>query len=330
MDVVRLKMLDQLSWDIIKFSYAPSSLNNMHTHNKRYLEFCTIFKLTAFPVSQWQLVRFATFLSFHFISPKSIQNYLSSICTIHELNGHPPVVKGIYFRKALAGMRRKLRHKENQAKPFTFELLHRILPLVNFKEDKQMVCWVTLIFAFHLFLRKSNLVPEARYIDDEKQFQRRDFRIHNDVILAHVKWAKNRQHGESKLLIPIVRNKESDLCPFYWFLYMVNRIPAPPDAAAFSYPLKGVLVPLTYRETLLQLRAWLDELDIKSADYGLHSARRGGATTAFEAGLPSLAIRVLGDWASEAFLRYIDVTLDTRLKASALFSLQDKIKRTDL
>ena len=171
-------------------------------------------------------------------------------------------------------------------------------------------------------------MPETHTLDDEKQFLQRDFRSHQDVILAHIKWAKNRQFGDSKLLIPIVTNNKSQLCPDYWFLKMVQQIPAPSDAAAFSYPCDGVLVPLTYRELLAQMRCWLSMVGEQAFDFGLQSLRRGGCTTAFEAGLPSLAIKALGDWALDAYLRYIDLTLETRLKALLLFSLQGNKKAT--
>ena len=319
----RLELLDQLSWDLIKFSYAPASLKNLHSHKKRYLDFCTVFNLCAFPVNQWQLVRFATFLSFHFRSPKAVENYVATICTLNELGGYGKVVKGLHLRKCLMGIKRKMKHRETKAKPLTFEMFHKMLPLVNFNSDKQLVCWVALVFAFHLFMRKSNLVPESRCIDDEKQFQRRDFRHHKDVMLADVKWAKNRQFGE-RLLIPIVRNTKSTLCPFYWFMYMVDRIPAPPDAPAFCYQLQDLLVPITYQELMAQMRIWLMQIGEDGNRFGLHSARRGGASAAFRAGLPFLAIQTLGDWGSQVFLKYIDITLDTRLKASILFSLQDR------
>ena len=323
---VRLHLLEQLSHDLIKFSYAATSLNNLHTHKKRYMDFCMIFKLRPFPVTQWQAVRYAAFLTFYFKSPKSVENYVSSICTINELSGFGKVVKGIFYKKAMAGIRRKLKHSETRAQPLTFEMLHEMLLQVNFNDDKELVAWVVVIYGFHLFLRKSNLVPDSKVLDDEKQFQRKDFRIHQDVMLAHIKWAKNRQAGDTKdkLLIPIIENNDSDLCPFYWFNYMVKRIPAPPHAAAFSYPVKNKLVPITYNQVMGIMRKWIKAIGLQEKRFSLHSARRGGCTTAFHAGLPSLAIKMLGDWGSTAYLRYIDITLDARLKAWHMFSLQDK------
>ena len=324
-------MLEELSHDLIKFSYAATTLTNMHTHKKRYKDFCTIFNVKAFPVTQWQLVRYATFLSFYFTSPKSIDNYVASVCTINELTGYGKVVKGILYKKAMAGIRRKLKHIEIRAKPITFEMIHKILRQVNFHDDKQLASWTAVIYGFHLFLRKSNLVPDAPRIEDEKQFQRKDFRIHNNVMLVHIKWAKNRQFGgNEKLLIPIVSDIESDLCPFYWFNCMAKQIPALPNAAAFSYPREGKLIPLTYRDVQMQLRDWLTMAGYSGATFSMHGLRCGTTTTAFEVGVPGFSIKILGDWASSAYLRYIDITLDSRMKAWKLFSLKGKLAQRNI
>ena len=44
-----------------------------------------------------------------------------------------------------------------------------------------------------------------------------------------------------------------------------------------------------------------------------HALRRGGASWAFSCGLPELAIKLMGDWASSAYKNYIDLTIDTRI-----------------
>ena len=110
MDSIEKEMLDDLTWDLIKLSYEGLSLNNMHTHKKKYVEFCSLFKLTPFPVTQWQLARFRTYLSFLFTSPSSIENYLATLCMINELSGHGKVSKGLIYKKMIQGVRKKLRH----------------------------------------------------------------------------------------------------------------------------------------------------------------------------------------------------------------------------
>ena len=49
--------------------------------------------------------------------------------------------------------------------------------------------------------------------------------------------------------------------------------------------------------------------------YSSHSLRRGGTTHAFNKGIPEQTIKVLGNWASQCFRKYIELTVETRLQA---------------
>ena len=53
--------------------------------------------------------------------------------------------------------------------------------------------------------------------------------------------------------------------------------------------------------------------------YTLHSLRRGGATFAFQSNMEDQMIKLLGDWASNAYRRYCDVSLDKRFNSMQAF-----------
>ena len=116
---MRLMALDDMAWDMIKLFYAPGSYSNLVTKRKRYMEFCLIFEVTPFPVTQWQCVRFATYLSFWFKSPQSIKNYVSGVCILNELNGFEKVIRGTLYRNVIRGIRRHLKHQVKRAQPIT-------------------------------------------------------------------------------------------------------------------------------------------------------------------------------------------------------------------
>ena len=60
-----------------------------------------------------------------------------------------------------------------QAEPISPQTLEKIFLQVDLKSEEQLVAWVALIFAFHLLLRKSNLVPNTqREFNPEKQLSR--------------------------------------------------------------------------------------------------------------------------------------------------------------
>ena len=54
--------------------------------------------------------------------------------------------------------------------------------------------------------------------------------------------------------------------------------------------------------------------------FSSHSLRRGGITRSFESGVPEITIKTLGNWASDAYKRYINITLESRMRAWLLFS----------
>lgn len=62
---------------------------------------------------------------------------------------------------------------------------------------------------------------------------------------------------------------------------------------------------------------------INPSEYGSHSFRRGGSCWLFNIGMPEERIRELGDWRSNAYVRYItadneNLAVTTRAMAAAL------------
>ena len=47
----------------------------------------------------------------------------------------------------------------------TNQLLEKILHVVDFEQDKQLVIWTSMLTGFNLVLRKSNIVPLKRVHD---------------------------------------------------------------------------------------------------------------------------------------------------------------------
>ena len=216
----------------------------------------------------------------------------------------------------MMGIRRTLKHKVKQAQPITIEILKRILPFVDVSNSKQLAIWVALLFCFVLFLRKSNLVPNSRIHDPIHQLSRRDIKIDQGLMIVHIKWSKTIQFGQRKLQIPMEEYKDSNICPLKWLCIMVNRIPAGGTHNLFLFWHNGLILLVTYRDLTIQMRKWLQLAGTEApTTYSSHSLHRGGCLHAFENSVPESAIMILGDWVSQRYCRYIDLTVETRLKA---------------
>ena len=141
-------------------------------------------------------------------------------------------------------------------------------------------------------------------------------------MIVLIKWSKTIQFSQRKLELPMIQDVESTICPVTWLLYMIQQIPADPKHNLFCYPDEtGNMVPVTYKDLTTKLRYWLACIGEQDTHkYSSHSLRRGGTTHAFNNDLPGQTIQMLGDWASQCYRRYIDLTVESRIKAWTLFS----------
>ena len=103
----------------------------------------------------------------------------------------------------------------------------------------------------------------------------------------------------------------------HWLKIMLQRIPVQGLHNLFLFTdAKGNLVLVTYRDLTVQMRQWLKKIGITNhMSFSSHSLRRGGSCHAFNNDIPDSMIKLLGDWASNAYQHYIDLTVETRLKA---------------
>ncbi len=130
-----------------------------------------------------------------------------------------------------------------------------------------------------------------------------------------VSWSKTIQFGNRTLQLPVLKVENPFLCPLRWIKDLRLHL-GPPGEPLFS---DGGWV-LTASHLQDAMRTWLRNLGLDGKEFTLHSLRHGGASWAFVSGLPQESIQVLGDWASNAYLRYLDHSLDVRLDAMVKFS----------
>ena len=102
---------------------------------------------------------------------------------------------------------------------------------------------------------------------------------------------------------------------------MIKVVRAPTDSVLFVIPGKrGHLQPISYVQFTKVFRTLVTSTGRKCQDYSSHSFRRGGATYAFECGVPDSYIRLLGGWKSDCYKAYIDVSYKERCKAASLMA----------
>ena len=317
------RALEAREKDFISRANEPGTQRNYDSRISWYLEFCEFGKMKPFPVNEFKISKFATFLADSLKTVESIKMYCSSVCQENELRGFRPAKRGIRFYKTITGIRKELRHQVKRAEPLTVELLEKIHKVVQLQNDNELVVWVTLCTGFHLILRKSYLVPLSRMHDMVHNISRSDVRYSKGVMMIFIRWSKTNQFMESINRNPMVGNNHSVICPVRWILHMIERILAEPHHNLFSFKHEktGLIVPITYRDLMMTMRKWLDLVGVVNTKrFSSHSIHRGPTTHAFNARISDNMIMKMGGWTSDCYRRYIDIGLKARIKAWKKFS----------
>ena len=306
-------------------AFAKSTLANMLSHVKNYFGFCIFFNRDTLPPSPNNLCLFATFLSRSFNSPQSIQNNISSLkslCTILEL----PVLQfeSIQLKLTLRGIKRSKQHVKKQASPITPSILFNLHQVIDHADPSQVTYWCAFLISFFAMARKSNIMFTASSTAVNRPILRKDCKVTSGGLLLHFRWSKTNSDSSRVHKVPLVPILGSPFCPVLAFKRMKKLVPASRDSPAFVMPFKNNLTPMVYHKYQLFLRKKLSDIGLPSMDFSSHSFRRGGATWAFKCAVPGELIQQHGDWASAAYLAYLDFSLEQ--KALVSMKLAEAIK----
>ena len=118
--------------------------------------------------------------------------------------------------------------------------------------------------------------------------------------------------------IPLSFIPDSPLCPVHAIQHAFSFVQdSLDDGQAFSLVVPDDLQIkyITYSKFLGKLRYILKDIGLDPSLYASHSFRRGGASFAFQAGVPLEMIKLLGDWKSNAVCLYLTVPMKLRLCA---------------
>ena len=146
----------------IRAGNAAGTWANKRTHNTAYESFCTEYMFDPYPSLNWWLVQFAQYLYAEHKKPEMVENYVSSIRTLHRMAGFTKLeADDIFFNLMVKGLKRQCTHPVKQAHPMTQTVLMLFEKVIFNNELEAVTCTATLV-GFNLVLRVSNLGPPTR------------------------------------------------------------------------------------------------------------------------------------------------------------------------
>ena len=173
--------------------------------------------------------------------------------------------------------------------------------------SKDHAAWTAVIVSFWACLRSDNVVPKsAAQFDPARQVCLKNMEWVTEGVVVKLGKSKTKRSQDPKLLVLIPRlDSLLDLCPVRAIQALIHSVAASKDGPLFLFWKKDKWSTLLYRDLLAVIKSWATSVGLDASSFGSHSARRGGATVAFKAGVNDLRIMKLGHWLSSAFLAYI-------------------------
>jgi integrase len=113
--------------------------------------------------------------------------------------------------------------------------------------------------------------------------------------------------------VPLPYLQDHPLCPVTATLALMAQH-ALKLATTPLFSIRHPATSLTHGRFEQKLKQCLTSIGLTPDEYSGHSFRRGGASWAFQAGLPGEAIQTLGDWKSQAYLRYLEIDIQQKFQ----------------
>ena len=174
----------------------------MYVYNGKHIFYFALISIFHQSCNEEILTLYAQFLSHSFKSIHSIRNYIARVNTLHN-------ILDLDFPQALfhlkLGLRGKtLAHCPKRMKPMGQEILNKIALVWDFSCKEHVCLWCLFLFAFFLFARTWNLVPDTSK-DFSKCLLRKDVRFFGNNLIVSFYWTKTIQCRDRVLQLPLLR-----------------------------------------------------------------------------------------------------------------------------
>jgi hypothetical protein len=290
-------------------AFRPGTVANQLTQIRTYLRFCLSYGLQDLDPVPQTLALYIEHLAQRFKSPRSVKNYVAAVTLLHKLLAIPfSAAQSFQVSLMLRAISTTMRHTPHPKSPVSVPILLQLCQACDTLGLWGAVLKCVILFAFFAFLRQSNLAPpHAGQFHPSRHTTRGDVHLSPSGLSLSLKWTKTLQAPISPIYIPLPTIPGSPLCPVRAYTLMVSQVPTPaPTAPLFLMPsATGKLTVVAIPQLRSSFSKLVSQLHLSSKDFSLHSLRRGGATLAFQSGVPLEVIKAHGTWTSDSVWGYL-------------------------
>ena len=303
-----------------RHAFAEGTYSNLHTQFRTYFAFCVYFQRRPLPASSDTICGYVQFLS-RALQPPTIKNYLSGVRTLHTFLGHDyDFSEDFHLQLVLRGISRLNPHVPRRAKPVTPDVLLAIYHHLNFHNSLHCTVWACCLTLFFTMARLGSILPASTKVQNTQGFlTKARVNFSREGILITLLKTKTMQFGRRRLHIPLIA-LDSPLCPVRAYTKSISFIRHCNYSPAFAFISRGKVEWLTKKTFIATFRDVAAAAGFADASqFTGHSFRRGGASWAFQAGVPGELIQICGDWASDAYKQYLEFSMSNKICLAGLF-----------
>ena len=239
---------------------------------------------------------------------------------LHILHGLPyPYSEDLLLQLTLRGISRLNPHVPIRATPITPHILKSFYMQMDGNNSLHLSVWACSLFAFFMMARLGSILPASSSTATHKFLTRDRVNLAAQGLLVTFLHTKTIQFGKRRLHVPLLK-VDSIFCPVTAYLNFSNSLPLSAHGPAFMFydHKKSKLQWLTTGKFITTFRAVLAAGKVEHAStFTGHSFRRGGASWAFQSGLPGELIQICGDWVSDSYKIYLEFSMDNKVHLAA-------------
>lgn len=287
-----------------------------------WLKFCSFAGAHSSSPSLYHLQLYLAHLSASLKSFQSLANYLATARKyIRRSGGNDPSVNSAVWPDIMKGYKRILGDAHSSKLPIGPTLLVKIKYIIDTDIGTpipfRLAAWAAILTGFHYFFRKSNLTITRFTSEPYMILKRQDISSEGNYIWISTLWSKTNNFRDRTLEQATQSLPGHPLCLKEALRKTFESNSTQPFEHAFTYkagPRRSAM-----HDTTLQsyLKSCLEKLGLDKNNYTLHSLRSGGASFAFDSGLPQEIIQHRGDWKSQAYLRYLEFSSSAKINVAS-------------
>ena len=313
--------LEQLKQQNIRtqgYRFAEGTRKNYLSYLRSWFFFALFFGLCVMPASEEALCCFMELMAVT-SGYEHCKNTLSGVKYAHIALGFSFPLSSFSLDTTMQGLKRRLARTPFQVLPIDPAVLKLMYKKIDINKREDLALWCSFLVAFYCLFRKSNVVPKESSFDVSKILTRSNIGLDSEkkMVFIYCGFSKVNQYRKKDMFIPIPSNDDPCLDLYRHMTKLLEAVPAPPDAPAFTYG-QGRFI--KYSQFTTKLKLTLRKAGLNPELFSGHSFRRGGASFLFSAGASQLMVQVLGGWSSLVYTRYLFMNEQDRLDAQNLMA----------